>query len=319
MKNILLLIESFMGYDLQLIETASKYYNVTVVYNNQYWEDVHRNIHDNIILRAIRKIKIFRPLITEIAGNKYLNNYISTSNTRDYYDYVFCINGYQLPDSYYAYLKRQYPKAKFILYLYDDVSNLAKHSYFKYFDYRYSYNIDDCALYDFKYMAMFIQDVELPKSDTKERIYDLAIIGTAHKDRLELVKKIYEMYRSKYKFYIYMYHPTEDGDFFWHKEPLSYFDYASILRKSKVVIDIPGFKQTGPTTRPLDAYFTKTKVLTTSENITKYPIYSDNIAFLNRNDPVIEETFVNKEYVPVNRDVKNCDGWLKEILEDDSE
>lgn len=246
MKSILLLIESFMGYDSQLIKTSKKYFNTTVIYYDKYWEDVQNRIHNNGILDFLTKVKFLKTFVINAVENKTLDS-LNPPHNDDGYDYIFCINGDHLPNQYYEYLKILNPNAKFILYLYDDVSNISRHDHFKYFDYKYSYNLEDCKRYTCAYKAMFVQDIEEDLDYNQERIYDLAIIGTAHPDRLELVKKIYMEYKTKYNFFIYMYHPTQNGDFFWHRKPLSYSEYISVLGSSKVIIDIPYWKQTGPT------------------------------------------------------------------------
>ena len=82
--------------------------------------------------------------------------------------------------------------------------------------------------------------------------------------------------------YIYMIHLELAGPF-CHKEPMSYDMYMEIMRESAVFLDDPYEGQTGLTTRVFDALQTDTKILTTNDSISHYPVYSPNIAILDRN------------------------------------
>ena len=77
------------------------------------------------------------------------------------------------------------------LYLWDDAKILRKNTHFKYFDEVMSFNMDECKKYGFKYMPMFTQHEWI--GHAKQNKYDLALIGTAHPDRIKLAKEIYEM------------------------------------------------------------------------------------------------------------------------------
>ena len=144
--------------------------------------------------------------------------------------------------------------------------------------------------------------------------YDIAVIGTAHPDRVELAKKIYKKYREDYNIYIFLYHPTKKIEFFGHNTPLSFKEYIEILSKSKAVMDLPFLNQMGPTTRPFDALSTNTKVITTNKEISKYPIYSENILIIDRDNPVIDATFINSPYIKTGKKYLGVDDWVRKIL-----
>ena len=200
------------------------------------------------------------------------------------------------------------------LYLWDDAKILRKNTHFKYFDEVMSFNMDECKKYGFKYMPMFTQHEWI--GHAKQNKYDLALIGTAHPDRIKLAKEIYEKYKEKYKMFIYFYHPDFKPDFFGHTESLKYEEYLKILQESHAVLDLPLYKQVGLTTRPFDALLTDTKVITTNKYITEYPVYSENISVIDRENPVIDDAFMTDSYVKNDKHAISVREWLDNILKD---
>ena len=57
---------------------------------------------------------------------------------------------------------------------------------------------------------------------------------------------------------------------------------------------------------------TETKLITTNSNIINYPIYGENILIVN-DDYIIDDTFVQKEYVCERREVYSLKDWLNKI------
>lgn len=182
-----------------------------------------------------------------------------------------------------------------ILYLWDDVSNLSKITHLRFFENRYSFNLDDCQKYELRYLPMFTQLTERGHAQTNE--FDIAIIGSAHPDRLTACEKIYEKYKDKYKFFIYLHQNPVKNNFYCFEKALSYKQYIDILKMSRAVLDIPFINQKGPTTRSVDALLTSTKVITTNAEIKRYPFFSENILIIDRENPIIPEQFLEKPYI----------------------
>ena len=125
-----------------------------------------------------------------IFTEKYLECYLKEMDLdKNAYSLVIVVKGDVIQDAVYEIIRKNNPKARFILYLWDDVDPLHRKDYFHYFDKIFSYNIQDCERFGWTYLPVFIQKV--CGVDLKQkREYDIAIIGSAHKERIKTAKKI---------------------------------------------------------------------------------------------------------------------------------
>lgn len=314
LERLLLLMPSFMGYEKSLQNQLKKKYEVTWLNCDQY---------DKEILKEYKKCSKFRWMLRktswaikehdqERAETKYLMQTLEKVNTeKDYYSIVFCINGSFLSNGFYQVIKERNPRARFIYYAWDDVKNLIKQSHIKFFDEKFAYNISECKKYDFSYCPMFVQNEIV--GHNPEDLYDILFIGSAHSDRQKIADELYSKYGKKYRLFIYLYDPTHTNGQFCHDQPLTYEKYIEYMRKSKALIDVPQSTQEGPTTRSFDALLTKTKVITVNPYINAYPIYSDNILIVDRNNIVIDDAFIEKPYVETGYQALTIPKWLKKF------
>lgn len=313
-KKALLLMPFFMGYENDLMYALEEYYDVDMVNNEKYCTCINSFLSSSRIKRIIRrKCKRYdfaqKEKVMNLYGNKLSEDVNSNENA---YDLIFCINGHYISNDFWDYLKAKNKDALMVVYLWDDIDNLFQTGFVDKFDLRYSFNLNDCNKFNMKYLPMFVQGSKLEHE--KNNKYDLAIIGTAHADRVDFVKKIYEKYKTEYTFYIHLYHPTNQSGFFCYNYALDYSKYIEILSQSKVVFDIPSIKQNGPTTRFFDALLTETKVISTNKNIVNYPIYSKNIDFIDREDPIINRDFVNDTYIVNDYKPLSAKNWINTLL-----
>lgn len=305
---------SFMGYEKSLQNQLEKKYEVTLLNCDQF---------DKAILDEYKKCSKFRWILRKIfliikehdqerAEAKYLMQTLEKVNAaKNYYSVVFCINGSFLSDKFYQVIKERNPQARYIYYAWDDVRNLIKQSHIKLFDEKSAYNISECKKYNFSYCPMFVQNKTV--GHNSEDIYDILFIGSAHSDRQKIADELYVKYGKKYRLFIYLYDPTHTNGRFCHDQPLTYEKYIEYMRKSKALIDVPQSTQEGPTTRSFDALLTKTKVITVNSYIKEYPIYSDNILIVDRNNIVIDDEFMNKPYIETGYQALTILEWLKKF------
>ena len=315
MREVLLIIPEFMGYDKAIKKELDSRFNVTLLAADQ--------LDNSSILYFRKRAKIYKafrkclPYVDSRDRIKAIEKaYRLSENTLDTclekkYDVILVVNGHYIPDSIYKKLRKNNTASKFILYLWDDAKNLFRRTHFKYFDRFYSYNINDCAIYKMLYLPMYTQCMHVGHL---KNMYDICVIASAHSNRLDIVKRIYEKYSSKYSFYIYLYQkPLVNIDNEWfHDKPLDYGQYIDVLRHSRCLLDIQNPIQEGPTTRAFDVMQTETKLITTNSNIINYPIYGENILIVN-DDYIIDDTFVQKEYVCERREVYSLKDWLNKI------
>lgn len=316
MKSYLVLMPFFMEYEKSICNEFKKRYEVTLYDNEKDLYEIDKYIQDRFWLRVLRQFFLYikkLDVFYEHMENKFADKNLDIL-LRKKYDEILCINGHLLADKVYRSLKENNPDTKMRLYLWDDAKILRKNTHFKYFDEVMSFNMDECKKYGFKYMPMFTQHEWI--GHAKQNKYDLALIGTAHPDRIKLAKEIYEKYKEKYKMFIYFYHPDFKPDFFGHTESLKYKEYLKILQESHAVLDLPLYKQVGLTTRPFDALLTDTKVITTNKYITEYPVYSENISVIDRENPVIDDAFMTDSYVKNDKHAISVREWLDNILKD---
>lgn len=311
LKRLLLLMPSFMGYEKSLKEQLEKKYEVTWLDCDQY---------DEAILKEYKRCGKFRWLLRNVSlgikehdqekiETKYLARTLEKVNTeKNYYSVVFCINGSFLSDEFYRVLKEKNPHARFIYYAWDDIKNLIKQSHIRFFDERFAYNIAECNKYKYEYCPMFVQN-EVVGHGSKD-LYDILFIGTAHSDRQKIANELYLKYGEKYRLFIYLYDPAHTNGRFCYDRPLKYEEYIEYMRKSKALIDVPQTTQEGPTTRSFDALLTKTKVITVNPHIKEYPIYSDNILIVDRDDIMIDEGFIEKPYIETGYHALTVPEWL---------
>lgn len=312
-KKILFLAPVFMGYEKKIIENLKNDYEISFVDNEQLYPKFQEAWNKSKIRKIERRLI---PNLREKDWIKMEESFVESYEElidckNDVYDIVFCIKGDLLPNEFYKRLKTHNPNARYILYEYDDISKLEKQNFFEYFDELYSYNIDDCEKYGFKYLPMFVGDKKETHSDMKE--IDVCFISSNNdKNRLKTIKKIYEYNKNKFNFFIYIYSKTRIN-FFDYDIPLDFEKYCEIVAKSKAIVEIPVTGQTGPTTRCLDSVFSKTKVITTNKNIKKYPFYIEDNYFCLEDDYKIPHDFLDSSYIDMGIVPLDCDNWCKEI------
>lgn len=312
--RLLLIMPFFMDYQESLKETLQNDYIVELINSDQFDSGVIKTYFKCTKLRWKFR-HLFGKVLTydaEKAEIPYYDAFLAqTKPVKDYYQVIFCINGAYVPDAFYALLRKNNPHARFIYYAWDDIANLLKRSHLKYFDERYAYNISECKPYHATYLPMFVQST-LSGHEAKDQ-YDVAYIASAHSDRKQIAYELNRRYGEKYRLFIYLYDSSNSGDRFCREIPLSYEQYLDVMRKSKALLDVPHLSQKGPTTRSFDALLTKTKVITVNPHMREYPIYSDNILIVDRNNIVIDDEFMMKPYIETGYQALTIQEWLKKM------
>lgn len=315
MENLLLIMPFFMGYQNMLQRTLQFRYNVTIVDSEKYDLQILEKYRNCSTVRwGMRKLFYWikekdQKNATEFSIKDVL---YKTNEINDYYKVVLCINGAYVPNKVYEIIKANNPRARYIYYTWDDLKNLFKTSHIKFFDEKYSYNINDCKRRRFSYLPIFVAEDEIEGHAVKDE-YDISFIASAHSDRIDIANKLYEKYGKKYRLFIYLYSPQKINEKFCHSSALSYEEYLNIMRKSKVIIDVPHISQTGPTTRIFDALLTKTKVITTNSYIKDYPVYSNNISIVDRKKMIFDDEFIKRPYIETDYHPLTVSKWLKRI------
>lgn len=316
MKKILLMCPHFMGYDEILVRELKKNYDVTYVDTDQFLADKRKKYKELSILK--KGILKYCPKLKEYVCENLLRKdnsifYEIKSICLKKYDIILVINGDAIPNDVYQYLKNKNKEAILYLYIWDDFKWLFKKQHIKFFEHIYSYNIEDCQKYKFKYMPVFTQ--QQIKLEKIKKVYDIAIIASASDNRVKFAQQIYNKYKNKYKFYIYFYDKENKYKFFSNSKPLAYEEYVNKIAQSKAALEIVRLNQKGPTTRVFDSIAVHTKVISTNKHLKKYSIYGKNVLILD--DKLdIPESFMEDSYIDMSDKVMSVDNWARNIIDD---
>lgn len=324
-KTILLIAPSFFGYEKAISQKLQDWGGKVDYYDerptNSFWDKSLIRLNKKLIKRKI---------------NKYYN-YIYDNISQNRYDYVLVINIEAMPIKFLYKLRENKISSRFILYMWDSIFNKREtFEYLSFFDVVYSFDDNDCAKYsNIKFRPLFyLDEYKLLKEKNTGYLYDVSFIGTAHSDRLTILNKLKKSIDSySMSCYLYVYLQSRKL-YLWNKLTNSSFknikirdcnyvslsksNVISIIRDSKIIIDIQHPGQNGLTMRTIEMLGAERKLITTNISIEKYDFYRpENICIIDRNNPRIPSDFFNTSYVPLERDLYykySLDGWLTEIL-----
>ena len=230
------------------------------------------------------------------------------------YNRVIVIRGSEMPDSFYAFLKHEFPKAKFVLYLWDDLQfDKGEFRVFSYFDKVYSYSLPDCNSfpeYRMRFRPMFFDDSIDWETTIKHN--DLLFIASYKPSRFTFLKTILSNYPnlktvailrcSFFTFIKDISHLRFISSFRFFSIP--YIKMIGLLQKSRACIELPHPGQSAITTRPVEALRARTKLITTLEAIKSYDFYNpNNILVINQDNPVIDIGWLNTPFEDISSDI----------------
>lgn len=253
---------------------------------------------------------------------------------RSHYDIVFVINGQTLSPEILAQWRQEFPRAKFVLYVWDSIKNRQTiQDNFKFFDYCFSFDKQDANNFGLHFLPLFFSRGF--EDTTSHKIsYDISFIGTAHTNRYSVVSSIAQSVSKNVQFYKYLYLQSK-WVYHYYKATNSTFKSSSVkefafdpleketvqqvFMQSTAILDIEHPLQTGLTMRSLETLGAKKKLITTNHNIRDYDFYDpDNIFILDKSKPYISEDFLYQPYKEVEDLIYkkySISGWLEQILQ----
>ena len=260
--------------------------------------------------------------------NKKHSEVILEKSKNNKYDYIFVIQGQQLPSEFFVKLRDQNKNTKFINYHWDAVRMTefgnSLLDVIPFFDKAYSFDKLDCKKYDkLKYLPLFYSKRNMESLENK---YDIAFIGsvTTYR-RYSYVKKI-EKYCNEngltFKYYLLI--PVRDYIRFLFKgkilnnvqfKPISYKKVQEIYASSKAVIDLPNQIQTGLTMRIIEVLADGMKLITSNPNIKDEDFYNENnIQIIDLNNIIIDKTFISKTVPPIDMTKYSLQKWIRTLF-----
>lgn len=274
--------------------------------------------------------------IVKLPIEKYYRDIIAKTKKQKY-DFVFFLKAEVITLKVLNELRQHQKDAKFILYLWDSIEHCESvRKLFPIFDKILSFDKNDVSNHSFlNFRPLFYLDTyaQLPKIE-KECKNDVIFIGTAHLDRYPVLMKLRsycELKSIKHYFFIYL----QDGKLYYIWKlffksfrkakksdfsviPLNKEEIKAIIQNTICVLDIEKSIQTGLTMRAIEVLGAKRKLITTNAAIKDYDFYNENnILVINRNNPVIPESFINKQYQDIDENIYrkySLEFWLKEVF-----
>ena len=289
--------------------------------------------NDGVVCKTLGRYKV--PLYDKVL-EKYYEEVINSVENKEY-DYIWVLRGEYTPIKSLKLMKEKFPNAKLILYMWDSIVNNKKiDKKWPCFDRVITFDRKDYLHYqdEIEFLPLYYYEDCIPETHVNEKVYDIGFIGTGHGDRILIANAIKNQCEEKgLKFYSFMFLPhklvylynkltnpafqnAKVNDFSYEKLPFE--KVYEIYDQSKCVLDIESITQTGLTMRTIEIVGLHKKLITTNPDIVNYDFYNkNNIQLLDRSAPVLDEVFINSEYVELEEEVYkqySLESWIRNIL-----
>jgi hypothetical protein len=326
-KRILLIAPIFFGYELEIIkEMESRGAKVDYIADRPFDKPWQKALN--------RAAPVLLKPQTEKLFKKKLSLFDTNANAEQY-EIVLVIKGLTLSLAMHEELKRRYPLARKILYMWDSMENCPSvDKTLHFYDVTFSFDPEDAKKYKMKMRPLFFtKGFEKEFEAETANLYDISFIGTVHSDRYDVITKIKKSLPQNIKCYWYLYLQAK-----WvyavykiikssmRRASIKDFKFISIAKNevqnvfkhSHCIVDIEHSKQRGLTMRTFETLGASKKLITTNSQITSYDFYDkNNILIINRLNPIIPNIFFQIKYKSINPSVYykySLSGWLDELL-----
>ncbi|MBE6718760.1 MAG: hypothetical protein E7574_05865 [Ruminococcaceae bacterium] len=308
-KSILIFCPTFFGYENRMAEAfRDEGFEVCL-----YDERPSRSFICKAALRL--NLKFYKPVV-----RNYLKKIIKENKDKQF-EYVFVVKSESFGEKEVAMLREAYPEAKLILYFWDSVANVPDgEKKIALYDRVLTFDPNDSEKYNLPFLPVPYGKEYTKAKEIEKYEYDVAFIGTAHSVRPRVVKQIKEQceqmgkkcFTCFYSPHIFVYllnrFTNKDYKYISRKEinfkSLSTQEVCDIYNSSRCVMDIEHPRQNGITTRPIEMLSMKKKIITTNPYVKQFDFYNENnFLIIDRNDPKIDKSFFETEYLPVDEEV----------------
>jgi len=279
-------------------------------------------------------LRIAKPQVSRLFF-KYIDGIVFLNKGKEY-DYILVVRGEGFDEKSMQLLKKNFPSARFILYLWDSLKNTNTKNIFEFFDKVLSFDKQDSQNNPgLIHRPLFFCPPYRVISKIVPNRYDVMFLGKVHSDRYsfikQLEKKIIEQGRSTF-FYFYfsskfLFYQKRLTDASFRKTSIKDFEFkmlsanevAEYMANTKCSLDIQHPLQTGLTMRTIEVLGAKRKLITTNEIIKSYDFYNENnICIVDRKNPVIDPAFIDSPYQEIDNDLYeyySLEGWVDSIFE----
>ena len=320
-QRALLIAPRFFGYEAEIREELERRgASVDFILDRPF---------ESALMKALARFA--RAWVMPVA-DRYVRAALAEAGT-DAYDLILVINGQTLSRRVVSEMRRAYPGAQLILYLWDSARNRSSSvAMTDLFDRVLTFDPMDARTFGMSFRPLFygrgfaIAGVEPPD-------IDLSFIGTVHTDRYAIASRVVRQLPPGRRAWTYFY--LQAPWVFWVQKltnrsfsdarmnefkfaPLPASTVQDIFRRSLAVLDIEHPQQTGLTMRTLEALGARKKFITTNAGILEYEFYSpENILLIDRSDPRLPASFLETPYRPLEDAVYyrySIAGWLDDVI-----
>lgn len=321
-KNVLFIAPHFFDYEIEIIRKMERLGAKVFFYD----ERPSNSVFTKTMIRLNRRF-------LHLSIKRYFARMIKEMKGRNV-DYILIIKGETMSSSLLEEMKREFPNAQIILYLWDSVRNNPNiKALIPLFDRALTFDPDD-AREDMRLIhrpLFYLDEYAAVAASKTEYTYDACFIGTLHSDRFAVIKRISVAIGGKIYYYmffhtrlLYFAHRVFDRAFksasisMFRFKPLGKTDTVRAIASSRAVIDIQHPRQKGLTMRTIEIFGAKRKLITTNESIKQYDLYDPrNILVIDRENCVIDRAFFEKPYAETNSSVYNyysMNQWISEVF-----
>ena len=308
-KKILMFGPNFFGYREAIAEQLRLMGAVVDLYD----ERPNNGVFCKTMLRY--RVPFYRPVV-----RKYYRTIVEENKDKQY-DFVFVIKSEAIDRNIFEMMKQAFPKAKFVLYLWDSVQNVPNgEEKIRWYDRVLTFDPVDAKTYGLLHRPLFFRKEYEQACPTESYEYDVAFVGTAHSIRPRVVKQIFSQCQQRggrcfgYLFLphplVYVYNKICNPDYRdvkksdLHFTPISAARILEVYNKSRSILDVEHSAQRGLTIRTIEMVGMQKKILTTNQLIKEYDFYHpNNICVISKESPEVREEFLSAPYVPIASDV----------------
>lgn len=286
--------------------------------------------------------KLYQKVCNTITRGNYIKNrayklqQIFFTECETQFDYVFAIVGRDIDAGLFADFKKKQKRAKFILYLWDDIARINNfNNICALFDKIITFDSEDSQKYKYEFLPLFYTKNHLYQNQEKK--YKLAMVASLHSERIDIYRTIYQkMKLGNDDSYLYVLAGSIQGYLKGKKQlkevgidagnihiyGLSMKESIEKICEAKIAVDVQFGSQAGLTIRTIESLATKTKLITTNEHVKEYDFYNPaNICVINKNNVEVPKEFFETPYQEIDTEILekySLKNWLKEILSSES-
>jgi hypothetical protein len=250
-----------------------------------------------------------------------------------HYDAFLAINGQTLSPEMMSLLRREFPRMRTVLYMWDSFENRGKSpDELRHYDDCFTFDRECARKFGMRHRPLFFAPgFEMPRLDHFE--FDVSFVGTMHTDRYAVLKRVQSALPTELRTYWYLFlqagwvyyayratkpamRGAQRSEF--SVTSLSRDQVRGVFQNSAAVVDIEHPRQRGLTIRTFETIGARKKLLTTNQSVLDYDFYKpENICVLDRTQPIIPADFFARPYVELPAALYrkySIAGWMDEVM-----